>query len=314
MNSYDNVILGDERDGIELALRSARHGRRVAIVGPNESRFQWELVREAADRITSELKHDMRAWRDETSRLVAEQEANDELDLMCWNVDRICGQVKFVAPGVLEIEGEVTKTVFADKFVLACGTRSYLPSFLKVDGRFVLGQESLLALPAIPKSVVIVGAGGTGLSTAVTLAKLGSEVTVVDNRLTVADLYGAFDPVLNEAQALNVAFRLDDEVIGTELRPNRQVAARTASGRVFLSDAIVVCIGREGCTEGLSLDAAGVGVDERGRVWCDEDGQTWNESIHAVGTVVGYPREARVASKSMFKNRVRSTRFTESVI
>ena len=316
MNSYDTLIIGDERDGFEAAIEIARSGRRVAIVSPVDELFPWTLVREAADRIASQPNRGQNAWQNEVRRLVEEQNANDELDLMCSDVNRIRGRARFLAPGAIEVDvaGGARETLRVDDFVLACGTRSYLPHFLRVDGRAVFGQESLLSLREIPRSALVIGAGETGLSTAVTLAKLGSEVTVIDDRLTIAQLYGAFNPLLDQAQSLNVAFRLDDEVIGTEMRPDDQVAARTASGRVFVGDAIVVCVGREGCTEELRLERAGVGVDERGRVWCDEEGWTWNESIRAVGSVRGHLHKQPFSTKSTIRSNTGSRRFVEAGI
>ena len=51
---------------------------------------------------------------------------------------------------------------------------------------------------------------------------------------------------------------------------------------------VAVCVGRVGNTESLHLEAAGVGLDERGRVWCDANGGTWASHITAAGDVVGF--------------------------
>ncbi len=53
--------------------------------------------------------------------------------------------------------------------------------------------------------------------------------------------------------------------------------------------------GRCGDTEFLNLEAAGLEVDERGRLWCNEDHQTWVEHIYGVGDIVGFPALASVA-------------------
>lgn len=316
MNRYDTLILGDDREGIELALEQARDGRRVGIVSPIDGSFPRHLIREAAERIASRPICDMNAWRDEAGRLLHEQFANDELDFLCWGIDRFHGQARFVSPGAVQIQAEdgSCETVTASEFVLAQGTRTHAPNFLRVDHRSIIDEESLLSMTSVPRSVVVVGAGESGLSTAAMLAKLGSEVTVIDDGLTVAELYGTFNPVLEVAQSLNVAFRLDDEVIGSIIRPDGRVAVCTASGQSFEADRLVICVGREGCTEGFELDAAGVGVDERGRIWCDEAGRTWNNSIRAVGSVVGYGRQLRVNDKVPTRNRVRSMRVAEAVI
>ena len=69
------------------------------------------------------------------------------------------------------------------------------------------------------------------------------------------------------------------------------MTARLASGRVVTADTILICVGRAGKTNGLRLEAAAVGLDDRGRLWCDEQGQTWAPGITAVGDVAGASRQ-----------------------
>ena len=96
-------------------------------------------------------------------------------------------------------------------------------------------------------------------------------------------------------QSLDIAFRLGDEMIGVETRGDDSVAVRLASGKVFIAQTALVCVGRVGETESLNLEAAGVGVDERGRVWCDAKGGTWASHITAVGNIVGFRAASSLA-------------------
>ena len=103
------------------------------------------------------------------------------------------------------------------------------------------------------------------------------------------------DARLFEMQSLDIAFRLGDEVIGVETRGDNRAAVGVARGKVFVADVVLVCVGRIGETDRLNLEAVGVGLDERGRVWCDADGGTWASHIKAVGDVVGFRATSSLA-------------------
>ncbi len=68
----------------------------------------------------------------------------------------------------------------ADKIVLARGTQPARPDEVEFDERHVVDSEGILALEAIPASMVVVGAGVIGIEYAFMFAALGTRVTVVD--------------------------------------------------------------------------------------------------------------------------------------
>ena len=287
--NYDLLVIGNEREGIERAFSSARSGRNVAaaedeaIASPS-----LELLHAAAENLVASGDVSIESWRAEVERLTCCQAESDHAEMDRLGIERMSGTILFDSDASVNIaSGGKNRLVSAMEIVVACGTRSRQPASFHMDGRFVLGIESLLAMPAIPHSVVVVGAGSTGINAAILLSKLGIEVTVVDEHEHLHDICGMFDGSFAGVQHLNIAFRLGEEVIGTGLRADMSAVVRMNSGRVLTADAILVCVGREGKTESLNLEAAGVGLDERGRVWCDGQGRTWAKRIVAVGVVAG---------------------------
>src|SRR5579871_3254442 len=129
------------------------------------------------------------------------------------------------------------------------------------------------------------------------LARIGIEVTVVDEQSTPVELYGNLmtNTGLFEAQSLDIAFRLGDEVIGIQTGADGWIAARLASGKTLTADVALVCVAREGQTAGLDLELVGVGLDEHQRVWCNAQGQTWAPNIRAIGDVVGFRNKKALA-------------------
>ena len=290
--NYELLVIGNGREAIDGAMASARQGLRVVLVetkaGGDEA-APIEVLRQAVNNLSKSGSTTMSELRGEVARLGRCQRAEDRAELECLGIDVCSGDVRFVAANTVEVQsGGDVNSIQADNVLVACGTKSARPRHIPFDGRLVVDVESLLKLDVLPRSMIVVGAGETGLDYAMLLGSLGIDVTVIDEQANVFDVYdGLFgDARLNEMQSLDIAFRLGDEVIGVETRADDRVAVRVASGKLFVADAVLVCVGRVGNTESLNLEAAGVGLDERGRVWCDADGGTWASHIRAVGHVV----------------------------
>ena len=116
------------------------------------------------------------------------------------------------------------------------------------------------------------------------------ETTLVDERASLLDLLGRFDLLFTKNRAEKLTFRFGEEAIGAEFGSHHDQlpSVRLASGRRLFADVILVCVGREGNTEQMQLNAVGVGVDEHGRLWCDSQGKTWCSQITAVGDLIGF--------------------------
>src|ERR1043165_3212628 len=74
--------------------------------------------------------------------------------------------------------------------------------------------------------------------------------------------------------------------------------------------------GRQGLTDGLALDKAGLSADRRGRITVDEHFRTEVPHIYAAGDVIGFPalastsmQQARMAVRHAFGQDVTSTAF-----
>ena len=303
---YDLLVIGDDPEGLERATAASRLGQRIAVVCDLEKPPSVELlgkgadllvqtrplVKEQGEKQTGEGTPDvtMRGWRMEVQRLSAQSSSTRDAQMRALGIEQLWGRARFIAATTVEIADEdQNRIASATKIVIACGTVSRQPASFQIDGRRVVVAESLLALNEMPRSALVVGAGTTGRAVAIALARLGVEVTVVDEQLSLFDVSRMFDDSLELFQSLQIAFRLGEEVIGTEASSRSSAAIRLASGRILRADAVVICVGREGNTPGLNLESANVGLDERGRVWCDAAGQTWSPQIVAVGDVVGFP-------------------------
>jgi NAD(P) transhydrogenase len=121
-------------------------------------------------------------------------------------------------------------------------------------------------------------------------------VTLVDQR---PQLLSFLDGEISETlqyilRRENVTFRLGEEVASVERRDDGAVT-HLASGKVIASEAVLYATGRQGDTDDLALEKAGLSADKRGRIRVDEHFRTEVPHIFAVGDVAGPPGLAATA-------------------
>jgi NAD(P) transhydrogenase len=99
---------------------------------------------------------------------------------------------------------------------------------------------------------------------------------------------------------IGVTLRFNEEVVGLEKNPDKTVTLRLKSGKQVRAPLLLYSVGRVGATRDLGIDRLGIETDERGRVKVNENFQTAQPHIYAVGDVVGFPA---LASTSMQQGR-----------
>ena len=220
-------------------------------------------------------------------------------------IDLYTGHGSFVDAHTVAVEGPVGaehRTLTAHFVVIATGTTPRRPEGVNFDEQRVLDSDEIINLGFIPTSMVVVGAGVIGIEYASIFAALGSKVTVVEKRDTMLDFC---DPEVVEALRFHlrdaaVTFRFGEEVTGVEVSAAGTLT-RLASGKQIAAEAVMYSAGRTGRTEGLNLDAAGLGTDNRGRIEVDDHFRTSVKHIFSVGDVIGFPA---LAATSMDQGRL----------
>jgi NAD(P) transhydrogenase len=167
---------------------------------------------------------------------------------------------------------------------------------VEFDGRTILDSDNVLTIERVPRSLVIVGAGVIGMEYASMFAALGSKVTVVEKRAGMLDMCDVevIESLKYHLRDLAVTFRFGETVAAVERHP-RGALTVLESGKKIPADVVMYSAGRQGLTEGLDLDKAGLAADARGRIAVDEHYRTQVPHIYAVGDVIGYPALAATA-------------------
>lgn len=205
------------------------------------------------------------------------------------------GQVE-VTPG----SGEA-QTLTAKHIVLATGSVPVELPFLKFDGTHVVSSTEALAFTEVPKRLLVIGGGAIGLELGCVWSRLGSQVTVVEFLPTIAA--GSDDDISKLAERIfkkqGLTIHTQTKVTGAEIADGvvKLKAEQKGQEVVFEAEKVLLAVGRRAFTGGLGLEAAGVQLDERGRVKVDTHLKTSAEGIWAIGDVVAGPMLAHKAEE-----------------
>jgi dihydrolipoamide dehydrogenase len=217
-------------------------------------------------------------------------------------------------------------TVRAKRALIATGSKVSSFPGLEIDGDVVGTSTEALSWGAVPKRLIVIGAGAIGLEMGSVWARLGAEVTVLE--LLDRILPGMDGEIAADAKKLlerqGIRFRLGVKVkhaardgvsaeAVVELAPaevggadgSASTAAGASPGRstgstvgeLLRADRVLVAIGRAPCTDGLGLEAVGLATDRRGRIEVDGRFATKVPSIHAIGDVIAGPMLAHKAEE-----------------
>jgi len=237
-----------------------------------------------------------------------------EAQLSRNGIDVVHGIAHFNDPHTLRVEGpQGESTVEADRIIVAVGTKPAISDRVPINGRTIINSDQVLDLPALPRSLIVVGGGVIGVEYACMFAILGVRVTVIEKRpklLEFAD-QEIIESLSYHLRDSRVTLRLGEEVESVEELPDGTVVANLESKKRISGDALLYAVGRQGAVDDLNLPAAGLEADKRGRIPVDEHYRTKVEHIFAVGDVVGFPA---LASVSMEQGRIAAARaFNDTV-
>jgi len=315
------VVIGSGPGGYVAAIRLGQLGKETILIEkenlggvclnigciPSKALIRVAKLKnrlEAAKQIGvefSDLKIDLakvQTWKESVvNRLVT------GIDYLCKsnNVKIIKGEAKFAGAHEIEVKTATgTETIEAQNTIIATGSRPVeIPGF-KFDGTSVTTSTEMLALRQVPRNLVVVGAGVTGLEMATMFAQLGSKVTVIEL------LEQLLPGVVSDTEIIRIIERAFRK-LGIEYHVKSR-AKEYRDGKVHATledgkeaaipcDKVLVSVGRRPNSDQIGLEKAGVRINQHGWIQVDKKLQTNVPGIYAIGDVVGPPLFAHKASK-----------------
>jgi dihydrolipoamide dehydrogenase len=325
---YDVAIIGSGPAGYTAAIRAGQYGLKTALIEkdpklggtclhvgciPTKSLlFNAEIydhLKHADDYGIEGLGQGKLNWKkiiDRKTQIVTKHTKGLDFLMRKNKVTVIPGFGKLTGPakaGIHSVEvanGGKSETIKAKNIVLATGSSARMLPGLEARGN-VLTNIEILSIDAIPKSLIVIGAGAVGVEFASIFRSFGSEITLVEYLPRIV-------PVEDEdiSKELTRAFKKRGIDIHTGAKVEKveanksgvKVTFTASDGKQVVKEAekVLVAVGRAPQTEGIGLEKTRIKPD-RGFIKVDEYMQTDEPGIYAIGDIVaGLPQLAHVGA------------------
>ncbi len=320
--TYDLAVIGGGPGGYVAALRAAQLGLKTALIEkystlggtclnvgciPSKALLDSsELYYQASHTFSehgigvSELSVDLNQMIQRKNKVVEMTTKGIDFLMKKNKIDVIQGHASFADAHTLNVGDQ---KISAKHIIIATGSKpSNLPG-ITPDGERVITSTEALKLTERPEHLLVIGGGIIGLELGSVYARLGSKVTVLE--YTTGLIPGMDESIGKELQKilkkqLGMQFLLGHQVKGATREGNQvTVNALDPKGEAIsvTGDYCLVAVGRRPYTDGLGLEAAGLATDNRGRIPVNQQLQTSQAHIYAIGDVIVGPMLAHKAEE-----------------
>ncbi len=327
---FDLVVIGTGPGGEGSAMQAVKHGKRVAVVErylqiggscthlgtiPSKAlRYSiFKMTEVNNNRMFREAGVSVQLTFPElrkSARAVIEQQVEMRRTFYDRNrVPIIPGQARFVDAHTIVAQEEdgACHRLGAPAFVIASGSRPHRPDDVDFGHARIFDSDTILNLGFTPQSITIYGAGVVGCEYASMFRNLGAKVNLVNTREKLLEflddeIIDALSYHLRERGVLIRHREVYDKVEGRE----DGVVLSLKSGKQLKTDILLWANGRTGNTDDMGLEALGIAAGPRGILKVNENFQTAEPHIYAVGDVIGFPS---LSSAAYMQGRSAATHF-----
>lgn len=314
MKSYDVAVIGSGPGGYVAAIRCAQLGMKTALiekystlggtclnVGCIPSKALLDSSHHYHDAVKHFEEHGIEVPGEVKINLekmiarkqsVVDQTTSGINYLMDKNkIDVFHGLGQFKDATHITIKGDKDEEIEAKYTIIATGSKPSNLPFITLDKERIITSTEALKLTEVPKHMVVIGGGVIGLELGQVYKRLGAEVTVVEYMDRIIPTMDAgvskeFSKVLKKQK-----FKLLTSHKVKAVKRNGDTVVIKADDKKgneveLTADYCLVAVGRSPYTDGLNAEAAGVTLDDRGRVNVNAHLQTSASNIYAIGDVV----------------------------
>lgn len=326
MQNYDLIVIGSGPGGQRAAIQAAKCGKSVGLIEkqisiggsslnlgtiPSKtlreavlhlSGFRYQNLYGVDYRVKESITMSDLIFR--VKRVIETEISVTQAQLQRNGIELLHGTASFVGPNTIRIDGiRGSQDVTAGTIIIATGTKPAVSSKVPFNNGTIISSDQILTMHEIPKTLIVVGGGVIGMEYVCMFATLGVRVILIEKRSRLLEFADAemVEALSYQLRDRRVTMRLNEEVESVEQTPDGRVVANLMSKKKIQGDALLYAVGRQGNVDELNLEAAGLKADNRGRIAVDENYQTSQPHIYAVGDIIGFPS---LASVSMEQGRL----------
>lgn len=209
-------------------------------------------------------------------------------------VTLIKGFGHFVSPHEIKVGDEIIE---AEKIIVATGSQPRNMAAFPFDGEKIHSSTTILALKELPKSIAIIGGGVIGCEFASLYREFGVDVHIIEMLPLIASTEGKAVSAALTAAFQKKGIKMTTNALVEGVDTSREgVLVHLKGGESIAAEIALVSVGRKLNTDNISLDKAGVYVDERGVIPVNDKMETNVAHIYAIGDITAKWMLAHVAS------------------
>ena len=326
MRIYDLIVIGSGPAGQRAAIQASKGGHKVAIIERREivggacintgtipsktmreavmhlSGFQYQGIYGVSYHVKENISMADLGFR--VNQVIKTEVDVTQSQLARNGVEVMFGRASFLDATHVRVQNSAGQSdLEAPAIIIATGTKPAFSPNVPLNGRNIVDSDQILHMPEIPKTLIVVGGGVIGVEYACMFAVLGVRVILVEKRPRLLEFADneIVEALSYQLRDHRVTMRLNEEVASVEEVPNCGVVANLKSNKRIVGDALLYAVGRQGNVNDLTLGAAGLEADNRGRIAVDAEFRTKVPGIFAAGDVIGFPS---LASVSMEQGRM----------
>jgi NAD(P) transhydrogenase len=318
---FDLICLGSGPAGQKAAVQASKAGFRAAVVerepqvggscllsgtipskALREQALRYRRMRGSATSLAVELSGDapLSALLHGVDEVIAAQDRYLQAQLARNHIALIRGRGTVLDPGrveVMRLDGK-RSVLEAPRILIATGSRPRHVASVEVDHEHILDSDSILSLPYIPRSLIVLGSGVIACEYASIFAALGCSVTLVDK---AREPLGFLDEPLRAGflsafESMGGTYRAGAEISGARFDGFSQVEVGLGSGESLRADIVFAAFGRVANLDGMGLERLKLAISSRGHVEVNDRFETNVPGFYAAGDAIGPPALACAAA------------------
>ncbi len=325
---YDVALIGSGPAGYTAAIRAGQYGLKTALIEkdallggtclhvgciPTKALLFnaeiWDHLKDAKEFGIEGVDARNLNWaavQDRKSKIVLKHAKGLEFLMKKNKVETIKGYGKLTGPAqngvfTVEVKGSDGKTsqLKAKKIIVSTGSEARMIPGLEPDSK-VLTNIGILSMGAVPKSLIIVGAGAVGVEFASIFRSFGSEVTILEMlpRLVPVEDEEVSKELARVYRKRGINFHTGAKIEKVDETKSGVTVTFSVDGKQQRIDAekSLIAVGRKPRTENIGLEKTRIKAD-RGFIKTNEWMETAEPGVYAIGDIVlGTPQLAHVGA------------------